>query len=113
MKIGGNAACSFLTFGQRWLNGQNHKGLKYNGPVYFIEERGMQQKAGNIAYARGMASKSKKQRVKLLGAENEEALMSTAMLARAYSLEGRWEEAEQLQVLVMEASKAKLCEAWR
>ncbi|KAJ5651655.1 hypothetical protein N7507_009081 [Penicillium longicatenatum] len=86
--------------------------------------------SGNIADARDMASKSHKQRVKLLGAQAEEALASTAMLAEAYSLEGRWEEAEQLQFMdylastywnqgrweeaeqlqlqVMEISKAKL-----
>ena len=63
---------------------------------------------GNIAEARNMATKSRKQRVKLLGAEGEEALESTAMLAEVYSQEHRWEEAEQLQVQVMETRKMKL-----
>ncbi|KAJ0417074.1 P-loop containing nucleoside triphosphate hydrolase protein [Aspergillus carlsbadensis] len=53
--------------------------------------------SGNIADVRNMASKSHKQRLKLLGAEAEETLASTAMLAEAYSLEGRWEKAAQLQ----------------
>ncbi|KAK9604423.1 hypothetical protein V6Z93_002391 [Aspergillus fumigatus] len=64
--------------------------------------------SGNIADARDMASKSHKQRLKLLGAQAEEALASTAMLAEAYSLEGRWDEAEQLEVQVMETRKTKL-----
>ncbi|KAL6228890.1 hypothetical protein BDW75DRAFT_246232 [Aspergillus navahoensis] len=64
--------------------------------------------SGNIADAKEMASKSHKQRLKLLGAQAEEALASTAMLAEAYSLEGRWDEAEQLQVQVMETRKMKL-----
>lgn len=44
----------------------------------------------------------------LLGAENEEALTSSTMLARAYLLEGRWEEAAQLKVQVLETRKTKL-----
>ncbi|KAJ5112223.1 hypothetical protein N7532_000268 [Penicillium argentinense] len=65
-------------------------------------------KSGHITDVREMASKSRRYRMKLLGAEDEEALASTAMLAEACSLEGRWEEAEQLDVQVMETSKAKL-----
>jgi hypothetical protein len=63
---------------------------------------------GNISDAKEMASKSRKQRVAIFGADSEEALDSTGMLAIAYGLEGRWEEAEKLQVQVMEARKTKL-----
>lgn len=66
--------------------------------------------SGKIACVREMASNSRKQRVKLLGAEDNEALDSTAMLATAYWLEGHWEEAEKLQVQVMEIRKTKLGE---
>jgi tetratricopeptide (TPR) repeat protein len=75
--------------------------LLYRGAWYASQ-------SGNIADARDMASKSHKQRLKLLGAQAEEALASTAMLAEAYALEGRWDEAEQLQVQVMETRKTKL-----
>ncbi|KAL4745969.1 hypothetical protein BDW72DRAFT_207750 [Aspergillus terricola var. indicus] len=78
---------------------------------------------GNFLDASKMSSESRKQRVAIFGADGEESLDSTAMLALAYSLEGRWEEAEQLEVQgrweeaeqlevqVMEASKAKLGDA--
>ncbi|CEO59706.1 Putative Podospora anserina S mat genomic DNA chromosome 7, supercontig 1 [Penicillium brasilianum] len=46
--------------------------------------------------------------VKLLGADHEDALASTAILAEGYSLEGLWEEAEQLDVQVIETRKRKL-----
>jgi hypothetical protein len=68
------------------------------------------QKSGNIADMRALASKSRKQRVVLLGAENEEALESTAMLAEAYRLEGWWEEAEKLHLQVMDTRKTKFGE---
>ncbi|KAL3455044.1 P-loop containing nucleoside triphosphate hydrolase protein [Aspergillus heterothallicus] len=75
--------------------------LLYRGAWYALQ-------SGNIADAREMASKSHKQRLKLLGAEAKETLASTAILAEAYSLEGRWEKAKQLQVQVMQTSKTKL-----
>ncbi|CAI7637422.1 unnamed protein product [Penicillium pancosmium] len=55
-----------------------------------------------------MALESRKQRVKLLGAEDKTALQSTEMLAIAYRSQRRWEEAEQLQVQVIETRKTKL-----
>jgi alkanesulfonate monooxygenase SsuD/methylene tetrahydromethanopterin reductase-like flavin-dependent oxidoreductase (luciferase family) len=55
-----------------------------------------------------MAFKSRKYRLKVFGAENEEALDSTAMLAGVYQLVGWWEEAEQLKVQDMETRKTKL-----
>ncbi|KAJ5819454.1 hypothetical protein N7474_005045 [Penicillium riverlandense] len=66
------------------------------------------QESGNITDAREMASKSRKQRVRLLGVTDGEALDSTAMLATAYRLGGLWEEAEKLEVQVMETRKMKL-----
>ncbi|EPS32151.1 hypothetical protein PDE_07111 [Penicillium oxalicum 114-2] len=75
--------------------------LLYRGAWYASE-------SGNIADLREMASKSHKYRVKLLGVEDDEALAGTAMLAEAYSLEGRWEEAELLQLQVMKTHKTKL-----
>lgn len=44
----------------------------------------------------------------MFGAENKETLDSTTMLALAYRLKGRWEEAEQLQIQVIETCKTKL-----
>ncbi|KAK9846161.1 hypothetical protein MYU51_002992, partial [Penicillium brevicompactum] len=80
---------------------RNWATLLYNGAWYA-------SKSGIPTDMRDMASKSMKERVRLLGAEHEEALGSTAILARAWSLEGRWEEAEKLQTQVMETRKTKL-----
>ncbi|KAJ5335664.1 uncharacterized protein N7506_005600 [Penicillium brevicompactum] len=66
------------------------------------------QASGMFAESREMASNSRKQRAKIFGAEGDETSESTAMLATAYRLEGRWKEAEQLEVQVMETSKTKL-----
>ena len=77
--------------------------LLYRGAWYAAE-------SGNIEDIKDMAAKSRKQRVKLLGAEDEETLASTAMLATANSLQGRWKEAEKLGVQVMETRKMKLGE---
>jgi hypothetical protein len=54
-----------------------------------------------------MASKSRKLRLKMLGGEDDETLASTMMLASANRLEGRWKEAEQLEMQVMETRKTK------
>ncbi|OKP14759.1 Kinesin light chain, partial [Penicillium subrubescens] len=75
--------------------------LLYNGAWYARE-------SGNFAELRDMASKSQKQRALLLGSEDEQTLRSTTMLAHAHRLEGRWKEAEQLEVQVMETRKTKL-----
>ncbi|OQE34396.1 hypothetical protein PENCOP_c018G04079 [Penicillium coprophilum] len=64
--------------------------------------------SGNIAESRNMAFKSRRERVLMFGLEGEHTLDSTAMLANVYRLEGRWEEAEQLEVQVMETCKTKL-----
>lgn len=77
--------------------------LLYKGAWYASQ-------SGILADARDMALKSRKQRVRLLGEEHEDALDSTAILARAWSLEGRWEKAERLEVQVMEIREKKFGE---
>ncbi|KAJ5166376.1 uncharacterized protein N7482_005157 [Penicillium canariense] len=80
---------------------QNSAALLYKGAWYAL-------KHGNIPDSREMALVSRKQRVKALGAEDERTLDSTTILADVYRLEGRWEEAEQLGVQVIETRKTKL-----
>ncbi|KAJ6013114.1 hypothetical protein N7522_003469 [Penicillium canescens] len=77
--------------------------LLYRGAWYASQ-------SGNIADVREMASMSRNQRMILFGEEHEEVLDSTSMLATAYRLEGRWEQAEQLDMQVMETRKTKLGE---
>ncbi|KAK5805751.1 hypothetical protein VI817_000009 [Penicillium citrinum] len=57
-----------------------------------------------------MALQSRGPRVNFLGPENEAALESTEMLAGAYRNHGQWEEAEQLEVQVLNSRKTKLGE---
>ena len=45
---------------------------------------------------------------RVLGAEHPETLTSMANLAMTYTKQGRWTEAKELQVLVMETCKTKL-----
>ncbi|KAJ6133755.1 hypothetical protein N7523_000077 [Penicillium sp. IBT 18751x] len=80
---------------QKWAS------LLYKGAWYA-------QECGNIPDSQEMAFMSRKYRMKILGAEDKNTLRSTAMLATAYRLRGRWKEAEQLDVQVMETSKTKL-----
>ncbi|KAJ5493775.1 hypothetical protein N7463_009862 [Penicillium fimorum] len=63
---------------------------------------------GNISDSREMAYLSRKERMKINGAEDEKTLDSTAILAQGFRLEGRWKEAEQLEVQVMETRMTKL-----
>jgi tetratricopeptide (TPR) repeat protein len=77
--------------------------LLYNG-AWYASQRGF------VADVRNMASRSREQRISLLGAEHEEALSSTAMLAMAWSLEGYWENAEELFMQVVKTSKTELGE---
>ncbi|KAJ5700894.1 hypothetical protein N7493_011940 [Penicillium malachiteum] len=100
----------------------NWAALLYKGAWYATE-------SGSISVAEEMAAMSRKQRIKIYGAEDKEALDSTALLAEVYELEadgkrqsssiianlaptlweqGRWEEAEQLELQAMEMSKIKL-----
>ncbi|CAI7582939.1 unnamed protein product [Penicillium pancosmium] len=78
--------------------------LLYKGAWYSRE-------LGNASDAREMASKSRKLGMMVFGLDGEEALRSTAMLARVHMLEGRWEEAEKLQVQVIATYKNKFGEA--
>lgn len=82
---------------RRWAS------LLYRGAWYAWQ-------SGNIADTTEMATKSKRERIRLLGDEHEESIISMSMLATAFRLEGRWKEAEPLQVQVMETSKATLGE---
>ncbi|CAG8947001.1 unnamed protein product [Penicillium salamii] len=66
--------------------------------------------SGSIADTREMATKSREQRMILLGGKHEEVLNSTIILAKAYWLEGQWEEAEQLLVQAIKSQKTKLGE---
>ncbi|KAJ5937374.1 hypothetical protein N7454_004674 [Penicillium verhagenii] len=65
---------------------------------------------GSTEDAREMVSKSRKQRVKLLGEADKKALDSTALLASIYRNQARWKEAENLEVQVLEIRKTKLGE---
>ncbi|CAI7635713.1 unnamed protein product [Penicillium palitans] len=65
---------------------------------------------GNILDMKEMASRSRNQRLKLFGGEDDESLESTAMLATVYWLEGQWEEAENLHMQVVKTRKKKLGE---
>jgi tetratricopeptide (TPR) repeat protein len=75
--------------------------LLYRGALYASE-------SGNTAEATEMALKSRDERLRLLGAGNEETLRSTELLAGVYQNGGLWGKAEQLQVQVMETYKTKL-----
>ncbi|KAJ5496995.1 hypothetical protein N7463_008982 [Penicillium fimorum] len=77
--------------------------LLYNGAWYAWQ-------SGNIADTGEMASKSRDQRVMLLGDDHKDVLDSMDMLAAAYLLEGQWEEAEELQIQVIKTCKTKLGE---
>jgi tetratricopeptide (TPR) repeat protein len=58
--------------------------------------------------AEKMAGMSLKARAKTLGEDDEDTLSSQGMLALAKNAQGRWDEAEALQVQVMEAVKKVL-----
>ncbi|KAJ5416976.1 uncharacterized protein N7487_000526 [Penicillium crustosum] len=108
MKLGRDAGPCFHMLGRPFYIGRNRKthsevGLRYStgGAWYAI-------KCGSISVAEDFAAMSRKQRMKIGGAEDKDTLNSTTILAEAYRIEGRWEEAEQLQVQVMETRKTKL-----
>ncbi|KAJ5536023.1 hypothetical protein N7513_009209 [Penicillium frequentans] len=75
--------------------------LLYNGAWYA-------QASGNIAESIEMASISRTERVFMFGLESEKTLESSEMLAGAYEKGGRWDEAEQLEVQVIETRKTRL-----
>ncbi|KAJ5784706.1 uncharacterized protein N7503_009918 [Penicillium pulvis] len=80
---------------QKWTS------LLYRGAWYALD-------SGYIAESREMAYKSRAYRQKARGAEDEDTLTSTTILADIYRQEGLLEEAEQLHIQVMEARKTKL-----
>ena len=63
---------------------------------------------GNGVDTQLLGMKAKEAREKILGEEHKDSISSVAMVALGYKLQGRWSEAEKLQVQVMERSKAKL-----
>ena len=63
---------------------------------------------GNGADTKLWGMKAKKAREKILGEEHEDSIWSVAMVALGYELQGMWEEAEKLEVQVMESRKTKL-----
>jgi Flp pilus assembly protein TadD len=66
------------------------------------------ESTGNVADAVTLATEAWKAREKMLGNAHEDTIQSIAMVANAYSLGGRWDEAETLRRQVMETSKKKL-----
>ncbi|KAJ5919053.1 hypothetical protein N7466_009996 [Penicillium verhagenii] len=74
--------------------------ILHRGAWYAIE-------VGHLADAIDMASKSRKQLVKLLGAEDRSTLESTLTLTKAYLLDCQWEDAEKLGIQVMETLETK------
>ena len=63
---------------------------------------------GNAWDAEEMARCSQKARAREVGQEHEDTLSSMAMVASSYRNQGRWEEAEELEVQVIETRKKKL-----
>ncbi|OAG04890.1 uncharacterized protein CC84DRAFT_1165253 [Paraphaeosphaeria sporulosa] len=66
------------------------------------------ESTGSIADAVSLATESLKAREKMLGHKHEDTIQSIAMVADAYSLGGRWNEAEKMRKQVMETRKKKL-----
>ncbi|KAJ5814488.1 hypothetical protein N7474_006265 [Penicillium riverlandense] len=81
-KTGKDAGRSFYTLNRRYHSGRNPRTANDDGLRYFIEVYGTRGKG----------------RVAILGVDDEDALNSTRLLAIIYSLEGKYEEAEQLEV---------------
>jgi len=63
---------------------------------------------GNAVEAVQLSKTALEVRKKILGQEHEETLRSMGMVGSAYSLGGRWKEAEELEVGVMETTKRVL-----
>ncbi|KAJ5552299.1 hypothetical protein N7494_001677 [Penicillium frequentans] len=75
--------------------------LLYRGAWYTRE-------IGSFADSREMALRSRKQRVKILGEEDEMTIASTVQLGMAYFLAGQWKKAEELQMQVIKTRATKL-----
>ncbi len=67
-------------------------------------------RTGSITEAVDLSEIAMKVRKKILGQEHKETLSSIGMVGLAYSLGGRWKEAEKLQLQVMETTKRVLGE---
>ncbi|KAJ5797724.1 uncharacterized protein N7503_007020 [Penicillium pulvis] len=80
--------------------------LLYRGAWYAF-------KKGNITDMREMVWNSRRQRIKIMGKEADESLSSTLMLANAYWLEGRYKDAETLELQVVEIHTVKFGENHR
>ena len=65
---------------------------------------------GSIIEAVDLSKMAMKVRNKILGPEHRDTLSSMGMVGLAYSLGGRWKEAEELEVRVMETKKRVLGE---
>ena len=77
--------------------------LLYKGAWYAHE-------SGHIMESIEMAEISRDCIISMLGEESKLALISTAMLASVYRRQGRWKEAEELSMQVLEARKKSLGE---
>ncbi|KAF2822311.1 hypothetical protein CC86DRAFT_301169, partial [Ophiobolus disseminans] len=66
------------------------------------------ESTGIVADAVTLATEAWKARKKMLGDEHKDTIQSIAIVADAYSLGGRWDEAETLRRQVMETRKKKL-----
>lgn len=75
--------------------------LIYAGGCYALEQR-------RYDVAEQMLCKSKEVFEKKLGSKTRLTLESTSFLAQVLQQKGLWDEAEKLQVQVVEARKAKL-----
>ncbi|CAG8306664.1 unnamed protein product [Penicillium salamii] len=75
--------------------------LLYNGAWYA-------QAIGQTEESRDMASESRNQRSSMFGLDSEHTLRSSELVAAACRFGGRWKEAEQLDLQVMETRKMKL-----
>lgn len=75
--------------------------LCYKGGCYAYDQ-------GNYNIAEEMANKSKKSRERQYGKDDNSTLHSISLLASILFYQDRWDEAEALEVQVLETSKAKL-----
>ncbi|CAG8077564.1 unnamed protein product [Penicillium olsonii] len=76
-------------------------GLLYKGAWYARE-------CGNYSNMKDLAIISRRERLKLSGADADETLHSTTMLADAYHMDGQWKMAEQLNVQALDIRKTML-----